>query len=222
MDCVNCGAPLPPKSNICKFCSTLNDTDLRAIQSRARKGPESTRDCPHCCSKMQTLALRTDGRMLVDRCEKCLGIFFDPGELEGLIDASVSNVHEVDHERMETLLEEEVDHERSIRYVPCPACGKLMNRRNYGARAGVIVDTCKKHGVWLDGGELGALLKWVKAGGQLHHRHQAAEEQRLQQRSERQKQYLEKALQPRSEYGAADQRRRSPLEDALGALLRIM
>jgi Zn-finger nucleic acid-binding protein len=222
MDCVNCGAPLPPKSNICKFCSTLNDTDLRAIQSRARQGPESTRDCPRCRTKMQTIALRTDGRMMVERCEKCLGIFFDPGELEGLIDASVSNVHEVDHERMETLLEEEIDRERSVTYVPCPDCGKLMNRKNYGARAGVIVDVCKKDGIWLDGGELGALLKWVKAGGKLHHRQQTAEEQRLQQRSERQKQYLEKALQPRSEYASAERRNRSPLEDALGALLRIM
>ena len=42
-----------------------------------------------------------------------------------------------------------------------------MNRVNFGARSGVIVDRCKDHGVWLDGGELRHLMEWMKLGGKL-------------------------------------------------------
>jgi len=52
--------------------------------------------------------------------------------------------------------------------VPCPDCGEFMHRKSYGAKAGVVVDRCRLHGVWLDGGELNRLLKWAKAGGRKH------------------------------------------------------
>jgi Zn-finger nucleic acid-binding protein len=42
-----------------------------------------------------------------------------------------------------------------------------MNRVNFGASSGVVVDRCKEHGVWLDGGELRHLFEWMKAGGKL-------------------------------------------------------
>lgn len=44
-----------------------------------------------------------------------------------------------------------------------------MNRINFGYRSGVIVDSCKSHGVWLDNGEITHLMEWRKAGGQLLH-----------------------------------------------------
>ena len=33
-----------------------------------------------------------------------------------------------------------------IRYRPCPQCGKMMNRQNFGRLSGTIVDTCAGHG----------------------------------------------------------------------------
>jgi Zn-finger nucleic acid-binding protein len=42
-----------------------------------------------------------------------------------------------------------------------------MNRVNFGTKSGVIVDRCRDHGVWLDGGELRHLFEWMKAGGKL-------------------------------------------------------
>ena len=42
-----------------------------------------------------------------------------------------------------------------------------MNRVNFGTKSGVIVNRCKDHGVWLDGGELRHLFEWMKAGGKL-------------------------------------------------------
>ena len=107
MDCVNCGAPLAPKSNVCRFCGTLNDTDLRALQQNARKGPASDRLCPRCNVAMQTMDLGLEGGLLIERCDKCLGIFFDPGELESVIDSSMSPVYRIDHDRMAVMIEEE-------------------------------------------------------------------------------------------------------------------
>ena len=222
MDCTNCGAPLPAKSNLCTYCKTLNDTDLRALPHDVGQGPESARDCPRCRIKLRTVDLRKSGRFLIERCEQCLGIFFDPGELEALVEASVSRVYEVDLERLHTLLEEETAHQAPVNYVPCPVCAELMNRKNYGTRSGVIVDTCKQHGVWLDGGELKQLLKWVKAGGGLHDRNADEERERLAQRTERQKRYIDKALEPRTDLGQQQHGDLGDLEGAIGALLRMI
>jgi Zn-finger nucleic acid-binding protein len=42
-----------------------------------------------------------------------------------------------------------------------------MQRMNYKAISGVIVDRCLRHGVWLDGGELRQIFEWKKAGGEV-------------------------------------------------------
>lgn len=181
MNCSNCGAPLAAKSNICRYCGTVNDTDLRGIRREIRVGPQGDRSCPRCDIKMNTIDLGAEG-CVIDRCAECMGIFFDPEELESLTTASVSQVQGIDRARMIRLIEEEGAAERKVRYVKCPVCLKLMNRRNYGSLSGVVVDTCKEHGVWLDGGELGRILKWAKAGGLLHAAQRREEGQRAEER----------------------------------------
>lgn len=49
----------------------------------------------------------------------------------------------------------------SVTYLPCPLCSVLMNRKNFGDRSGIVVDVCKAHGVWLDRGELDALIAFA-------------------------------------------------------------
>ena len=41
-----------------------------------------------------------------------------------------------------------------------------MHRRNYGRRSGVLVDTCRSHGIWFDPEELEAVLRWIRSGGE--------------------------------------------------------
>jgi len=170
MDCVNCGAPLPPKSNVCRYCETLNDTDLRALKSSKSKGEASERPCPRCKVSLQSMRLKVESPVEIDRCGECYGIFFDPGELEEVLDSSVKRAYEIDLERLDTLVREETSDKdyKEVSYVPCPDCGEFMHRKSYGAKAGVVVDRCRLHGVWLDGGELNRLLKWAKAGGRKH------------------------------------------------------
>lgn len=59
------------------------------------------------------------------------------------------------HERPQRVVEE------SIGYVACPRCGELMARRNFGRTSGILVDTCKKHGIWLDRGELRRVVDYL-------------------------------------------------------------
>lgn len=80
-------------------------------------------------------------------------------------------------------------------YKKCPVCRDFMNRKNFGTKSGVIYDSCKSHGIWLDGGELKRLLKWKKAGGQLLHEERRQEERIREEkrealRKERLKSYL--------------------------------
>lgn len=52
-----------------------------------------------------------------------------------------------------------------VRYRPCPQCGKMMNRQNFGRLSGTIVDTCSGHGTFLDRGELHQVVKFILEGG---------------------------------------------------------
>ena len=52
-----------------------------------------------------------------------------------------------------------------VTYVPCPLCHVPMNRTNFGRASGVIVDVCRKHGTWFDGGELTQVVAFAASGG---------------------------------------------------------
>jgi Zn-finger nucleic acid-binding protein len=52
-----------------------------------------------------------------------------------------------------------------VKYVPCPLCHNSMNRVNFGKVSGVIVDVCRAHGTWFDGGELTRVVAFAAGGG---------------------------------------------------------
>jgi Zn-finger nucleic acid-binding protein len=54
---------------------------------------------------------------------------------------------------------------QGIHYRPCPRCGKLMNRMNFGRLSGTVVDVCKGHGTFLDRGELHQVVRFILDGG---------------------------------------------------------
>jgi Zn-finger nucleic acid-binding protein len=64
----------------------------------------------------------------------------------------------------------------SVRYLPCPVCHAMMNRKNFGAASGVVVDLCSKHGTWFDAGELPRVLAFVESGGLARVRRRDAQE----------------------------------------------
>ncbi len=174
-DCVSCSAPLPAPSNICEYCGRRNDVDLHGVHQYTVVKPDAERSCPRCDVALHTINLKNDGKFFIERCDQCMGLFFDLGELEALLAQSVSNVFDIDRARLNEINKELYQRDIGQRdgdqafYVKCPVCSDFMQRKSFGARSGVIVDRCKKHGVWLDGGELKQLMEWEKAGGQLLH-----------------------------------------------------
>lgn len=109
-----------------------------------------SRSCVHCGPQVQLEEVEFK-ECIVDRCQRCQGMYFDKGELEsifGLVDLYASVV----------LDEPEIDHVPDVehfRNMPCPVDGALMNARSVG---GVWLDICPTcSGIWVDGGEIAAL-----------------------------------------------------------------
>lgn len=167
--CINCAAPLPSNSIECEYCGSRNDTDLMGVHTYTTHELESGRTCPRCSVTLQTIDLKINGKFFIERCDQCMGLFFDPGELEALIDASVKHVYTINLKKLDNINAAMVPPKNQVSYIKCPVCAQIMNRTNFGTRSGVIVDTCSDHGIWLDGGELRHLFEWKKAGGTLLH-----------------------------------------------------
>ncbi len=188
-NCKNCGAPLTGTLLTCAYCQTRQDVDLAVVHRFTVEQPRSERICPRCHIPLQTIDLRLEKKFLIERCERCLGLFFDPGELEAFLDKAVTNVHAIDPQRLDEVANVKRRSEYPVTYIDCPVCRRLMNRVNFGSRSGVIADRCRDHGLWLDGGELRQILEWTKAGGMLVKKEKELEMARLE--LEQQKKNLE-------------------------------
>jgi Zn-finger nucleic acid-binding protein len=185
--CAHCGAPLPLRSSHCAHCRAAHDADLRVLGRPPVRSGTSERRCPRCAEALVIWGIEVgEAQLELDRCASCAGLFFDPEELEAVLRGSAISAPETDHQRLSELLAEtKPDPDRRVRYVPCPVCGALMQRKAYGARSGVVVDRCGRHGLWLDGGELRRLLHWRRAGGELWHDETERELQSEREREER-------------------------------------
>ncbi|MDD2897352.1 MAG: zf-TFIIB domain-containing protein [Desulfuromonadaceae bacterium] len=177
--CSSCSAPLPQDSIHCAYCGSRNDTDLAGVHYYTTHELESERVCPRCTIKLKTIDLNVNGRFFIERCDECFGLFFDPNELEALLEATVTNVFVINRSQLDSINTLKKS-EYGVSYIKCPVCSTIMNRVNFGVKSGVIIDRCREHGVWLDGGELGHLFEWMKAGGKLLQQ-QREDEQRKQE-----------------------------------------
>ncbi len=178
---------MPTGTLVCTYCKTRQDIDLKGVHQYTVEKPQSDRICPRCQKPMETIDLKLGGKFLIERCQECFGMFFDPGELETVLEKSVSNVHAVDYLKLDALKTAKRHDDFPVTYIKCPVCQKFMNRLNFGSRSSVIVDTCKLDGIWLDGGELRQLMEWTKVGGGLHSKQLGEEQQKLKKEEEERK-----------------------------------
>lgn len=184
--CNNCSAPLPPNTQYCNYCGVRNDVDLRGKHEFRMVTSESSRICPECNVKLQTVALDMQPPLHIERCQTCFGLFFDPGEVEALLENSVLPVFHVNHELLGNINKDRYQKNKPVKYLECPVCLNMMNRMVFGHKSGVVIDQCRAHGIWLDGGEISHLLEWRKAGGQiLHEKKQSERQQRKRSPAER-------------------------------------
>ena len=110
------------------------------------------------CPRDGTRLARVDVMGLeLDKCHKCDGIWFDRGEMERLRDSQVTDLEEVLEKKYG-----DPDYEKgSVEgYMLCPRCGDArLRRQGYTYVNPVQIDRCGRcHGVWIDDGELNAII----------------------------------------------------------------
>lgn len=152
MACPTCFGLIFVGSKFCDHCGAI------ALPTTLREN-DDLGDCPRC---QVPLALMSVGSTDLRECIKCDGIWADATTFETVC---------ADRERQSAVLG--FMDQRTVKgalltkisYVKCPECGELMNRSNFARASGVIVDICKKHGVWFDADELPKIVEFIQKGG---------------------------------------------------------
>jgi Zn-finger nucleic acid-binding protein len=179
LNCPMCGAPTRSDAPFCEHCGARLATvacpscfglifqgakfcsHCGAKIERAEVPAGAPLSCPRCRVGMQAVEV---GTARLRECPKCEGIWADADSLRQIC---------ADREEQAAVLGMpavlpaggSVGIETNIRYVPCPACGKLMNRVNFARCSGVVVDVCQQHGTWFDRDELRRIVEFIRAGG---------------------------------------------------------
>src|SRR5262249_42908625 len=101
--------------------------------------------CPRCRVEMSAVII---GKTNLRECPRCEGIWADTASLQQIC---------TDQERQAAVLgtaaplpQADTPELEKVRYIPCPVCGKLMNRVNFANCSHVVVDVCTAHGTWFD------------------------------------------------------------------------
>jgi Zn-finger nucleic acid-binding protein len=181
LSCPHCGGGVGPDDTRCAYCATelLAKACARCMQ-RVFAG---YKHCPLCGAELalaasgdvladmpcprceHPLRARLVGDVVIDECERCLGVFLDTVAVQRVIEDRA-------HVRAEALLGAvpKAEVHATLRpgekmYLKCPTCHTIMNRTQFAHGAGIIVDVCKGHGTFFDSGELPAVIEYVAQGG---------------------------------------------------------
>ena len=99
------------------------------------------------------------GTVSVERCNDCRGVW---------LKASTFNELTVNFEWQREIMQvvrERAELRRESGDDPfpllCPMCRQAMNRTNLGRTSGIMVDSCRKHGIWFDVGELHGTVDYL-------------------------------------------------------------
>lgn len=106
-------------------------------------------NCPRCNVPLKTVEA---GGVQVDMCPQCEGSWYDLAELNRMF-ALQDRTLQPSGLAVPRTRAADLD-----RPVACLKCSQEMERGRYLSDCDVLVDRCPEHGIWLDGGELKALL----------------------------------------------------------------
>jgi len=174
-----CGAPASSEATCCEHCGARLATvacpscfgmifvgakfcsHCGARADRTEAEGAVSQPCPRCRAKMNGVVI---GGVNLRECPRCEGIWAEASSLEQIC---------ADREKQAAVLgmanpipeTSDGSIEQKIRYLPCPACNKLMNRVNFAHCSHVIVDVCNPHGTWFDKDELRRIVEFIRSGG---------------------------------------------------------
>ncbi len=97
-----------------------------------------------------------DVGMIIDRCTKCKGLWFDVGEITQFLQSE-----QLKENFLEPAEPGETVNDSGSRQ--CPRCSKVMTQPVVGGVKVDICDTCS--GIWLDQGELNTLVEVYQSQG---------------------------------------------------------
>jgi Zn-finger nucleic acid-binding protein len=159
---VQCFTLQPPGAFTCARCG--KELELEPVLD------PTDAPCPRCRTPLEALA-GDDAR--VHECPRCGGMFVPRVALAELLSRAESRKSAFAVTRVPSLTPL-----HQVTYVPCPLCHHSMNRVNFGKGSGVVVDVCRDHGTWFDGGELTQVVAFASSGGLAEARALAEAEKR--------------------------------------------
>jgi len=153
--CPGCFCRLPNDAQFCVECGLkINPQRLDAIRSDML--------CPRCTIPLQGRRIET---IDLFECSGCAGMWLPVGMFESICQSKETlGIASRGLGRAKSTRFELTEAE-AVKYVPCPGCKNLMNRRNFASVSGVIIDTCRDCGVWLDNQELNRIVRFIEGGG---------------------------------------------------------
>ncbi|MCB9760488.1 MAG: zf-TFIIB domain-containing protein [Alphaproteobacteria bacterium] len=122
------------------------------------------RRCPRDNNDLYAEVL--EGRVEVDRCPECKGVWLDAGELEAL---EALHAHDLDGKPAEAILSDgetvslayKMAQQKRMPTGLCPVCLTDLVHSEDEMGSQVIVDACPHgHGLWLEAGELDTLERY--------------------------------------------------------------
>lgn len=90
--------------------------------------------------------LTQSGDVIIDKCERCSGIWFDSGEAEKLKDEWTSVTLDDGDKNIGKIYNE-------ITSIDCPRCMKAMQSINDPKQHHIQYEVCREHGIFMDAGE---------------------------------------------------------------------
>jgi Zn-finger nucleic acid-binding protein len=161
--CGRCFARVSDEARFCPGCGIeVRDQSIKPLAESAA--------CPRCKTAMRMRAL--EGAEIVE-CGSCGGLWLTPEQFSAMC------AHAEDGGALRRALEaasqpKKPFAEEKVVYLPCATCQQLMMRKNFGGTSGVLIDVCRRHGVWLDTRELERALDFVQRGGLTREKERAA------------------------------------------------
>lgn len=115
----------------------------------------STLKCPDCSINMKPFLCR---HIVVERCSRCQGIWFDKQEL-GVFGETLRNLP------IESIRVETPERDRRTILSTCPHCQLLLNESSFAYNSDVRIQTCERcSGIWLRYPELFRYIDYVRTG----------------------------------------------------------
>lgn len=162
--CPNCFARQSDRAKFCDHCG-------HALAAHALPVDDTPLVCPSCQGDHRLSNRQVVGYAVLE-CKVCGGFWVDNDVLDHLIDRAAKSAVPSDLRGRENVGGKQAISLDGLQvgskphgYLPCPLCHDRMLHENFGHSSGVVIDVCKRDGVWFDSNKLPRLLDWARTGG---------------------------------------------------------